>query len=517
MATDAAVVAFEQGGNALDAALAAAVTLAVVYPHMCGVGGDLFALIRHIDGAVIALNASGSAPMGADPEALRERHGLIVPPYGPAPVTVPGAVSGWRLLHEQGARLPWADAFGAAIAYAHDGVPVSRSLAQTLASDPQRLAADPGMAAIFFPRGAPLGDREQVLQPALGTTLQAIASYGAPALYQGDVGARYVAGLRLAGVPITTEDLRSHTAELSAPLITRYRDVDVQVCPPNSQGFVLLEILALVERMGLDPDPGGRDAAMLARVFRAAARDRDLHLADAGAMRIHPATLLDDGHLASLADEVRGLVTDPAGATAPPPSGPGMTSGTGDTIALVAAEASGMAVSLIQSLFHGFGAGILEPTTGIVAQDRGACFTLDPSHANTLLPGKRPAHTLMPVMVQRGGELEVVAGTMGGSAQPQINAINLLRCLDLGMPPGRAVAAPRWLVGGMDPENGDPFIEVEASVPGSARNSFRDSGFSLHDLPDLASDLGHSHLIRATPEGFEVGSDPRADGSAAAR
>ena len=508
LATEAAVVAYEQGGTAVDAALAAAVTLAVVYPHMCGVGGDLFALVRHTDGAVIALNASGRAPMGADPDALRAHHGFTVPPYGPAPVTVPGAVSGWRLLHEQGARLPWADAFGAAIAYAHDGVSVSRSLAHTLASDPERLAADPGMAAIFFPRGAPLGSHEHVLQPALGTTLQALASYGAPALYDGDVGARYAAGLRMAGVPITVEDLRSHTAELGAPLMTRYREVDVQVCPPNSQGFVLLEIMAVIERMGLDPDPLGPDAAALARVFRAAARDRDLHLADADAMRIHPAALLDDGHLASLADEARGLDTGP--------NGPGATSGTGDTVALVTADSSGMAVSLIQSLYHGFGAGILEPATGIVAQDRGACFTLDPSHANTLLPGKRPAHTLMPVMVHRRGELDVVAGTMGGSAQPQINAINLLRCLDLGMTPDQAVAAPRWLVGGMDPEASDPFIDAEASVPASARTSFLREGFDLHDLPDLTSDLGHSHIIRATTQGFEVGSDPRADGSAAA-
>jgi gamma-glutamyltranspeptidase/glutathione hydrolase len=271
---------------------------------------------------------------------------------------------------------------------------------------------------------------------------------------------------------------------------------------------VLLEILAVIERMGLDPDPVGADAAMLARVFRAAARDRDLHLADADAMRIHPAALMDDGHLASLADEVRGLETGPPG--------PGATSGTGDTIALVTADASGTAVSLIQSLYHGFGAGILEPVTGIVAQDRGACFTLDPAHANTLAPGKRPAHTLMPVMVQRGGELEVVAGTMGGSAQPQINAMNLLRCLDLGMAPGQAVAAPRWLVGGMDPETTDPFIEIEASVPADTADSFRRDGFTVHDLPDLTGDLGHSHMIRAVRDGFEVGSDPRSDGSAAA-
>ncbi|MEP7059942.1 MAG: gamma-glutamyltransferase [Actinomycetota bacterium] len=507
LATDAAVVAYEQGGTAVDAALAAAVTLAVVYPHMCGVGGDLFALIRHPDGAVVALNASGRAPMGTDPDGLRATHGLTVPMYGPASVTVPGAVSGWRMLHDQGARLPWVDAFVAAIAYAHGGVSVSKSLDETLTFDPDRLRQDPGLAETFFRDGAPLGRGEQVRQPALGATLQALASFGPEALYGGEVGVRYVAGLREQGVPITVEDLQTHTADLGAPLNGRYREVDVQVCPPNSQGFVLLEMLSLIERMGLDPDPVGPDAGLIALVLGAAARDRDLHLADARAMRIHATALLDDGHLSSVVDEVRGLDTGAHRGRSPV---------TGDTIALVAADASGMAVSLIQSLYNGFGSGILEPSTGVVAQDRGACFTLDPAHANVLAPGKRPAHTLMPVMVQRGGELDIVAGTMGGSAQPQINAINLLRCLDLGMTPADAIAAPRWLIGGKDPETGDPFMEVETSVATRAVDAFRNDGFEIRERPDTSGDLGHSHIIRATPEGFVVGSDPRADGSGAA-
>jgi gamma-glutamyltranspeptidase len=157
-----------------------------------------------------------------------------------------------------------------------------------------------------------------------------------------------------------------------------------------------------------------------------------------------------------------------------------------------------------------------DPATGIVAQDRGACFTLDPAHANALAPGKRPAHTLMPVMVHRGGELEAVAGTMGGSAQPQINAINLLRCLDLAMAPAEAIAAPRWLLGGMDPETDEPLVNVEATVSSDAVDALRRRGFVINERPDTSSDLGHSHVIRAANGGFTVGSDPRADGSAAA-
>ncbi len=508
LATEAAAVAFEKGGNAIDAALAAAVTLAVVYPHMCGVGGDLFALVQHPAGDVVGLNASGRAAAGVDPEALRAEHGDVVPPYGPVPITVPGAVSGWRALHDLGGRLPWADAFGAAIAYAHDGAPVSRSLAKILGSDEARLASDPGLAQIFFPEGGALGATEQFRQPALGTTLQAIAAYGPGALYGGDVGVRYVAGLAAAGSPITIEDLRVHAADLVPPLIGRYRDLDVRVCPPNSQGFVLLEALAAIERMGLDPDPLGPGAGMLALAFRAAAQDRDHHLADPESMLLHPGTLLDDGHLAALCDEIR---ADAEGGPRNEPPGP---SGTGDTVALVTADAEGFGVSLIQSLYHGFGAGILEPATGIVAHDRGTCFTLVAGHPNVMAPGKRPAHTLMPVMVHRDGRLAAVAGTMGGSAQPQINAVTLLRSFDLGLGPAEAVAAPRWLVGGMDPEGSLPSVVVEADVPGPAESALRAAGFGIGRVAARSEDVGHAHMIRMTPEGFEAGSDPRSDGAA---
>jgi gamma-glutamyltranspeptidase/glutathione hydrolase len=472
---------------------------------MCGVGGDLFALIQRPDGQTVALNASGRSPAGIDADAVRARH-RHMPDRGPDVVTVPGAVSGWDALHREGGILPWADAFTAAIAYAHGGVAVSRSLDTTLREVRADVADDPGLAAVFFPAGAPLGPGDPFVQPALGASLQAIAAYGPTALYGGDVGRRLASGLAAVGSALTVADLEAHRADVVAPLVGRFRDdLDVRVAPPNSQGFVLLEILELVDRMGIDRDPSGSDAGTLALIFSAAARDRDLHLADPDAMRVHPSTLLDDGHLAALSDGVRErYAATPASAL-------------GDTIALVAADARGWAVSLIQSLAAGFGSGILEPATGIVPQNRGAGFTLDAAHPNALSPRKRPAHTLMPVLVHRGDRLAAVAGTMGGYAQPQINAENLLRAFGLRRSAADVLSEPRWLVGGMDVEAEPPFVLAERGLPGIATEAIERAGYRIESVDAPSGEVGHAHLIIVGADGrFDAASDPRADGAAMA-
>jgi gamma-glutamyltranspeptidase len=503
-ATDAGAAAFERGGTAVDAALAAATTLAVVYPHMCGVGGDLFAVVADPDGGTVAINSSGRSPAGLDVDAVR-RHHRTIPERGPIPVTVPGAVAGWRALHGLGAAIPWSAAFEAAIRGAHDGVPVAPSLAATFAEDDGTFAADPGLRALGFPQGTPLEEGETLRQPALGATLEAIATEGPDALYRGDVGRRYIEGLRAAGSAMTTDDLAAHVADVLPPLRAAFRDQHVSVAPPNSQGFVLLQILSLIERLQLDPDPFGPDAATIAQVFRAASADRDRHLADPDAMTTHVSTLLDDGHFAALADDVRGDAVAPAH---PRP--------TGDTIALVALDARGYGVSLIQSLFNGFGAGILEPSTGIVAHDRGACFVLDPGHPNDLAAAKRPLHTLLPVVVHGGdGRVSAVAGTMGGFGQPQIDAQTLIRSYALGASAAEAVAAPRWLVAGMD-RDAASWAVAEADVPAPVVEALQGAGFRVDTVPERDEGTGHAHLIRSGADGLDAGSDPRADGSAAA-
>lgn len=501
-ATEAGLAAFDAGGNAIDAALAAATTLAIVYPHMCGVGGDLFALVQEPDGRTIALNASGAAPSGIDPDRIRREHGGM-PTHGPLTITVPGAVSGWAVLAERWSRLGLARALEPAIAAAREGVPVARSLAASLAEGEERLRADPGLAAVFFPDG-PLAVGELLADQALAATLEALRERGPSALYGGPVGARLVEGLRALGSPMTPDDLARHEPELDSPLAGRYRDLHVRVVPPNSQGFVLLEILAAVELLGIDPDPLGPDAPALAEVFAATAADRDRHNADPRHARVPVGDLLDEGHLAGLVEQVRERL---GGGPVGRPSG--------DTIALVAADADGWAISLIQSLYDGFGAGIREPETGIVCHNRGSAFALDPGHPNALAGGKRPAHTLMPVLVHRDGRLAAVSGSMGGGAQPQINAMSILRAFDLGQDISQVLAAPRWLVGGMELHPGRS-VEVESRVPTSVVGALADAGFEPEILEPFDEGVGHAQLIRVADDGsFEVATDPRADGAVA--
>jgi len=507
-ATEAARAAFEAGGNAIDAALTAATTLGVVYPHMCGVGGDLFALVQRPDGDVVAVNSSGPSTRSIDPATVRAAHGSTMPERGPFTVTVPGTVAGWWTLHARGAWLAWPDLFERAVAHAR-GIPVAHSLADTLAwGVSQGFPDDPGLAAVFYPDGEPLAEGAPFANPALGATLEAIAADGPEALYGGDVGARYALGLRALGVPIEPEDLEGHEAVTLSPLVGRYRDLDVRVAPPTSQGYVLLQILAGIERLGLDPDPLGPDAGTLALLFRAASLDRDRHLADPEHMAVHPHTLLDDGYIAALCDQVRTGRPVPVDVTPTPQGG---------TVGLATADADGFAVSLIQSLGPGFGAGILEPSTGIVAQGRGGGFVLDATHPNVLAPRKLPAHTLMPVMAHRGGALAAVSATMGGSAHPQINAMSLIRASDLGRSPAEAVAEPRWLAGAMDPVGPDAFVVAERSAAERVREPLEAAGFRVDDLDDVSEDVGHAHLITVAPDGtLHAGTDPRADGGVAA-
>jgi gamma-glutamyltranspeptidase len=426
-------------------------------------------------------------------------------------------------VHELGAEQPWPAAFSAALPLAFDGVPVSGSLAGELADELDVVRADPGLSSVFAPAGTPLELGAMVRQPTLGASLEALAAHGPDALYRGDLGRRYVDGLRQAGSPLDLDDLANHRAFVMSPLRIAFRDLHASVVPPNSQGFAFLQILALVDRLQLDPDPLGRDAGLIARVFRAASMDRGRHLADPSAMTVHPSTLLDDGHLAALADEVRTSAIEPA-AHVPVPASQrrDMTrvdpsrGGDGDTVALVTADSRGFAVSLIQSLYYGFGAGILEPTTGIVAHNRGACFVLDPGHPNDFAAGKRPAHTLMPLLVHDARGLAGVAGTMGGHAQPQINAHTLLGTFALGHPPDESVAASRWLVAGMDADASGTQVVAEADVPPEAIESLRSAGFGIDRVGRHDAAVGHAHMIRSSPDGFEAGSDPRADGAARA-
>lgn len=258
--------------------------------------------------------------------------------------------------------------------------------------------------------------------------------------------------------------------------------------------------------MGIDPDPLGPDASALAHLFRVTGADRERRNADPRCARVPVEALIDDAHVAALCEaaEIHGV-----GGPASP--------GTGDTAAVVAADGNGLAVSVVQSLYDGFGSGILEPRTGVVLHNRGSGFVLDPAHPNAIAGGKRPAHTLMPVIVHREGRLRALSGTMGGAAHPQINAMTLIRSLALGLDAEEAVAAPRWLVGGLSAEPPSTVV-AESRVPAGVRDALRSAGYAVEVLGPVSGSVGHANLILVGADGLlDAGADPRADGSAAAR
>jgi gamma-glutamyltranspeptidase len=507
LATEAGREAFETGGNALDAVLAAAAVLTVVYPHMCAIGGDLIALHRAPDGEVAAVIGVGGAPSAVDPQRLRATHGSM-PAYGPDTITVPGMLAGWQSLAGRGARHGLGQAMSAAIEHARAGVPVACSVGAALAADAPRLARDPGLREVFFPGEAPLRAGQTLRQPALAETLSKIADQGIEAFYRGEVGEAAVAGLAALGAPLSMADLRTHATVIREPLRATFDGLEIVTTPPVSQGFVLLLALAALTELR-PPGAGALDAGSLAEVFRLAAADRDRWLCDPEYRPVPLERLLSRAHALEIAAAARG-----AGARGPGPAAAlhWHPPATGDTIALVAVDAEGHAVSLIQSLFASFGSGILEPATGILCQNRGAGFRLDEGSANVLAPGKRPAHTLMPTLALDGGRLAAVFGTMGGRAQPQI-LVHLLLSLLAGADPAAALDAPRWVV--LD-DVLTPAVRLEERVGAAAREQLGRAGFDLRPTSAWDERLGHAHAITVGPEGFIAASDRRSDGAAAA-
>ncbi|WP_082309354.1 gamma-glutamyltransferase family protein [Leucobacter musarum] len=491
LATEAGAAALRAGGNAIDAALAAVAALCVVYPNNTALGGDLVALVRNPAGEVRFLNATGPSPAAQTLETLRERYGDLLPLRGIDTVTVPGGVCGWNALHEYGATREWAQHFEAATRYAEEGVPTGRSVAAGIVEDREVLELDAGCRDIFFDNGIPLTEGAPLVQPALAETLRRLAAGGSAEFYEGELAQQWVAGLQALGSTITLADVADYSAEWGEPLEGEFAGHRVLTGPPNSSGFMLLRALREISK-GID-EPLGADAGALARAFR-----------DASAVRA-----------ASLADPRFGGATGAELIAAEAPAHPPVREGkpTGDTVGLSAVSADGWAISLINSVYFGFGAAIIEPTTGILFQNRGTSFSLDPAHPNAFEPGKRPRHTLMPVMVLRGNELAWVPATMGGSVQPQIHTQLLLRSF-AGATPQEATHAPRWII---DEPGIDGVVRstIEENVTAEVHAAVEAAGFPLKVVPPNTEDLGHSNLIRIGPDGaVDAASDPRSDGSA---
>jgi gamma-glutamyltranspeptidase len=505
-ATAAAEGAFRAGGNAIDAALAAAAVLTVTYPHNCALGGDLFALVRSPDGEVVSVNASGPAARAIDPAAIRRR-AHAMPVVGADAVTVPGLVAGWDELHGRGAVLPWGDALTAAISHADDGFPVSPGLARAIAQAPG-LRDDPGMAATFAVDGRPLRAGDVLRQPALATTLQKLAADGPWAFYEGPLADALVGMLSTRGSVLAGVDLRDFRPEVTAPLVGSFAGLEILTSPPNSSGILVLQALAALEASAA-ADPLGQDAALLAELFRIGDEDRARMLADHRAVAFDRDEWLGEERIAAAAARARAVAEGaPMPATPHPAPRP-----SGDTVAVVAVDGDGRAVSLIQSLFHWFGAQILDPATGVLLHNRGAAFSLRADVAGALAPGRRPPHTLMPLMLQRDGALAGVLGAMGGRVHAQIHVQVLARLL-AGETAQAAVDAPRWIVGAMDMGQRQDTIHVEAGCDEVTRRALARAAPDQTELERGSDILGHAQAIWLEPA-LGAGSDFRADGAAA--
>lgn len=498
LATDAATAAYRDGGNAIDAAIAAAAVLTVVYPHNVALGGDLIALVRTPDGTVRCVNASGWSGTGADAARMRAVHGDRLPIRGADSITVPGGVRGWEALHGLGSRLPWDRLLRPAEQAAEVGVPVARSLDQHL-RDPENadLFALADFERVFGPGGRPMGRGEHLRQPALAETLSTLAGAGPDEFYAGGLADRTVQYLRSHGSVLEAADFAEFRPEITDPISMDFHGVTVLTSPPNTHGFVMLRALTAIRDLGLDA-PLGADLATVMRIFHQANRIRSTRLADPRLAQVDVSALVS-GDLAAASP-----LGSPAGAGAVP---------RGDTVGIAAADGDGFAISLIQSVYHAFGSGLIDPQTGILFHNRGTSFALDPRSPNVLAPRKRPLHTLMPVLTTRDGAVAHVLATMGGQGQPQILTQVLLRMID-GASAADAVAAPRAVVGQQVGDCTEDTVLAETGVDPAALSALAASGLDVVQTPLYSEGLGHTNVVQVGGDGQLIAaSDPRADGS----
>ena len=511
LASQAGLRVLQDGGNAVDAAVAANAVLQVVFPHNCSAGGDAFWLIYEPrDGRVAALNGSGRAPAAASLEAIAGRGLTMMPQVGPLTVTVPGCVDSWReALARYGTR-PLGDLLAPAIDYAEHGFAATPRLARAIAESAGLLARSPGTAAAYLPGGAPPRPGDRLANPALAGTYRALARGGRDAFYRGPIGEAIAGAVRELGGLLSIDDLAEHRSDWVEPLRGTYRGVEVCEFPPNSQGLTALIELNIAEGFDLAalPPRGADWIHLLVEAKRLAFADRDRYISDPAFVEIPVARLLSSAY----ADEQRVRV-DPRRAA--PAFLPGNPAG-GDTIYLCTVDRDGRCVSLIQSLYGAFGSGIAAGDTGVILQNRGAYFSLLPGHPNQIAPRKRTLHTLMPGLALRDGKPWLVFGSMGGDGQAQIHLQLLTNLLDAGLGVQQAIDAPRWIGAHLVEAHGPEPLLIEDRVPGAVRADLAARGHDVVTLGAWEEVMGHAQMILLDPRGHLAGgADPRGDGIAA--
>ncbi len=520
LATQAGLEVLRAGGTAVDAAIAANATLGLVEPTGNGMGGDLFAIVWDAEEEKLyGLNASGRSPQSLTLEILRaeleELGRESIPPHGPLPVSVPGAVDGWFELHGRFGALPMDQVLAPAIRHAREGFPLTELIAYYWGRSVPVLSRFPGFTETFTIDGRAPEKGELFKNPALADTLETLAREGRDAFYEGEIARTIAEYVQAQGGYLSYEDLASHTSTWVEPVSTTYRGYEVWQLPPNGQGIAVLQILNLLEPYDL-AGMGFASADYLHHFVEAkklAFEDRAKFYSDMEFNEIPVERLVSKGY----ADQRRKLI-DPARAARSYEAGnPALEEG--DTIYLATADRHGNMVSLIQSNYRGMGSGMTPPGLGFILQDRGELFALEEGHMNVYEPGKRPFHTIIPGFVTKGGEPWLAFGVMGGATQPQAQAQVLINMIDFGMNLQEAGDAPRFLHSGSSQPTGEVMSDggtvfVESGIP---YRTVRELEKRRHDVAFAVGPYGGYQAVAKDPEhGVWVGaSESRKDGHAA--
>ncbi|MEO8629980.1 MAG: gamma-glutamyltransferase [Betaproteobacteria bacterium] len=513
LAAQSALSVLRDGGNAIEAMVAAAATIAVVYPHMNSIGGDGFWLIVPPDAAPIGIDACGRAGNAASIERY-ERDGLkSIPMRGPmAANTVAGTLGGWiealAIAQRMGGKASLPRLLDDAIGYAEDGIPVTKSQHLSTAAKLAELHEQPGFSRTYLIDGKAPRTGTRFQQPALSRTLRRLAQDGLDSFYRGALASELASALSTLGAPLTLQDLNEHRAAVVTPLHLKHSRGDVYNLPPPTQGLVSLLILGILDRLRFDAEElGSADRIHLTvEATKLAFGIRDQHIADAAEHRFDAQAALSETSLAQLAARVDAKVAAPWGNPTQP----------GDTVWMGVIDRTGLAVSFIQSVYHEFGTGVVVGDTGVVWQNRGASFSLDRNRLLALRPRKKPFHTLNPAAARLQDGRTMVYGTMGGDGQPQTQAAIFTRYAVLGENAQTAVTAPRWLLGRTWGKPSDT-LKLEARFGADVTAALRTQGHVVESLGEFDESVGHAGIAVRDRQGlFEAAADPRSDGAAAA-
>ena len=504
LAAQAGLQAMIQGGNAVDAAVTAAAVLNVVEPESTGVGGDMFALIWNAnERKVHALNGSGRAPAAASIEELRGKGYHQLPDDGVFSVSVPGTVHGWETIINTYGNMSLSDVLQPAIHYAENGFPVSDIISNQWRGQAARLAQYPSGQEMLLNGKAPR-EGDVMRLPTLANTLRAIAEGGSPAFYTGKIAEKMASFVQEHGGWLAVEDLANHHSDWDEAIRTDYRGMTCWECPPNGQGIAALEAMNIAE--GYDIAGMGAQSAdayhHLIEAMRLAYADAYRYVADPRKADVPIDELLSKEYAAAR----RGLI-DPARAMDAAPFGDPRGS---DTVYISAVDGEGNACSFINSVFSNFGSGLVAPGTGVVLQNRGSLFSLDPNHPNALAPGKRPFHTIIPAMATRDGEMHLCFGVMGGFMQPQGHLQVISNMVDHGMTPQPALNALRFMVVGEG-------VVLEEGLSHDVLSNLQQRGHRIRLATGYSrASMGGGQIIQRDPDTGVLlgGSEPRKDGAA---